>query len=329
MDDVFVRAPARTGTRFPTVNVALFAATAATTLLSGWVMAGAPGAGDLLARETLLAIATTGLPFAAALLGILFAHEMGHYVLARRYRVDVTLPFFIPFLPWGFGGIGTLGAVIRIRSRMPSRRAVLDIGAAGPIAGFVVALPLLLWGYAHSTSIEAVDVGIRSPLQYLLDTIRGGVAAPEAAGGAITYVFGDSLVSWAALHLTHPNLPPDATLNAHPVAIAATLGLLVTALNLFPVGQLDGGHVTYALLGRDRARRLSSVVSWGLLVLGLTLSYGWFVWWLLTRFLVGTRHPPAAVEEPLSPGRRALAIASLVLFVVTFAPIPLRAGIVP
>src|SRR5512141_996809 len=142
MDEVLLRAPERT--RFPTVNVVLFAMTAMTTLVCGYVLTEASGNAGPASGGWVWQVIVSGLPFAASLLGILFAHEMGHYTLARHYRVDTTLPFFIP-VPFG---VGTLGAVIRMRSRMPSRRAVLDIGAAGPIAGFVIAVPLLLWGYA-------------------------------------------------------------------------------------------------------------------------------------------------------------------------------------
>jgi len=323
MDDVLVRAPVRA--RFPTVNVALFLATIVTTVMSGYAMA--LGAGHV-SGGSLREVVTSGLPFAASLLGILFAHEMGHYLVARWYHVDATLPFFIPFIPWGLGGIGTLGAVIRIRSRFPSRRAVLDIGAAGPIAGFVVAVPLLLWGYAHSPATAGVDLGAQSPLGWLLGWAHGQPSS-SAGGDREIWVFGRSVVSWAALHLTHPGLPPGADVAEHPVAIAAWFGLLVTALNLVPIGQLDGGHVLYALLGGERARRVSSFFTWVLLALGLAVSASWLVWFLIARFLVRTGHPPALLEEPLSPGRRALAIGALVLFAVTFMPVPLRTGLVP
>lgn len=323
MDDVYVRAPVRTRTRFPTVNVLMFLATVGTTLLSGWSMAG-PDVRGLAPAEAVLTIARAGLPFAGSLIAILFAHEMGHYVLARRYRVDATLPFFIPFAPWPTG-IGTLGAVIRIRSRMPSLRAILDVGAAGPIAGVVVAVPLLLWGYAHSPVTTAADLGFQPPVVALYEWIRGGGTAVEGARGEVI-VFGKSIASWAALHLTHPDLPAGADISEHPVAIAAWIGLLVTALNLIPFGQLDGGHVIYALLGRERARRVSHAVSWALLALGITVSVTWLVWWALTRFVVRVGHPPAIVEEPLTPRRRTLAIASLVLFAITFAPMPIRVG---
>jgi len=324
MDDVLGRAPTRTRTGFPTVHVLLFVATVGTTLYAGWGMAGAPLLRGASPSEAVLAAARAGLPFAAALLGILFTHEMGHYVLARRYRVDTTLPFFIP-APFG---VGTFGAVIRIRSRLPSLRAVLDIGIAGPIAGLLVAVPLLLWGYAHSTVVTtSLQVEFQAPLAALFAWIRGA-----AAGGPMSSqipVFGDSLVTWAAAALTHPNLPPGADIALHPVGIAAWFGLLVTAFNLFPMGQLDGGHALYALLGRDRARRISRAVSWALLAMGLTVSATWLVWWVVTRFLVGYGHPPAILEEPLSPRRRALAIASLVLFAITFVPLPIRMGILP
>lgn len=321
MDGFYAPAPART--RFPTVNVVLFLATVATTLFAGWDLVGAPLVRGRPLAESLLTVATAGLPFAASLLGILFAHEMGHYVLARRYRVDATLPFFIP-APIG---VGTFGAVIRIRSRMPSLRAVLDIGAAGPIAGFVVAVPLLVWGYAHSPVTPYVDLGVQSPLSALVGLLRG--AEPQEGGGGTVIVFGRSLVSWAALHLAHPDLPAGMEVAEHPVAIAAWFGLLVTAFNLFPQGQLDGGHVIYALLGREGAVRVSRAVSWTLLALGLLVSWTWLFWWGLTRFVVGLGHPPAVIEEPLSPGRRALAIASLVLFAITFAPMPIRSGVLP
>ncbi|HVO20330.1 MAG TPA: site-2 protease family protein [Anaeromyxobacter sp.] len=330
--DVLEREVARA--RFPATNVLLFAATVVTTLWSGSNLATAPGApgaagtGPLEVARAVAAAAWAGLPFAGSLVAILLSHEMGHYLLARRHRVDTTLPFFIPFLPWSMGGIGTLGAVIRLRSPMPSRRATLEIGAAGPIAGFVVALPLLLWGFAHSkvVQLEAGAGGhawLQSPLGLLLERL-GVLAAPS--GGASGYVFGDSLVTWAAERLTHGALPGGSDILLHPVGIAAWFGMYVTTLNLLPLGQLDGGHVLYALLGRERARAASRIASWGLFALGLTLSWTWFAWWLVTRLVVGTRHPPAMVEEPLTPGGKLVAILSLLLLALTFAPVPLSLG---
>jgi membrane-associated protease RseP (regulator of RpoE activity) len=311
MDDVLVRARPR---RFPALHVALFLATVATTLWAGFQLS------PLAARApTLPNVVRGGLPFAASLVAILFCHEMGHYLVARRHGVFATLPYFIP-VPFG---AGTLGAVIRMRSQIPSRRAALDIAAAGPIAGFVVAVPLLLWGLAHSelraVSTTPVGSALASPYALVRALLLG---RPLLAGEPGTQFFGDSLVTTAAARLVHGTLPPGTDLILHPVAFAAWLGLLVTTLNLVPLGQLDGGHVVYALVGRRWAHVVSRLVSWGLLAAGLFLSWNWVVWWALTRFVIGLKHPPSVEEEPLDPARAAVAVLSLVLFVLTFIPVP-------
>jgi membrane-associated protease RseP (regulator of RpoE activity) len=303
--------------RGPWVNVALLLATCATTLLSGFVLA-APEGTPLVAGEVL----RHGWPHASALLGILGAHEFGHYALARWHRVDTSLPFFIPGPPQPFG-VGTFGAVIRMRESPPSRRATLDIGVAGPLAGFAVALPLLLWGLAHSTVIDVGALprpGPGSPWAWLQAWLDGSL---DAAGRpAPMPLLGDSLVTWGALRVVWGALPPGQDLVLHPVAFAAWLGMLVTTLNLVPIGQLDGGHLTYALLGRARAERASRLVSLALLGAGLFLSWNWLFWFLLTRLVVGVRHPAAWDERPLDRPRVALAVAGLVLFVLTFVPVP-------
>lgn len=307
--------PPRPRLRIPAVNVALFLATLVTTLWAGYK--GSPLAA---AAPTLSRVVEGGLPFAAALVAILFSHEMGHYVLARRHGVDTTLPYFIP-VP--FGPAGTLGAVIRIRSALPTRRAVLQIGAAGPWAGFAVALPLLLWGLAHSevrAGVAAVAPAAASPFGML----RAWLSGQPVFGGPDTGItfFGDSAVTWAAQRLVFGELPPGTDVFIHPVGFAAWIGLLVTTLNLVPLGQLDGGHVLYALLGPRRARLGAEVVSAALLLAGLFLSWNWLFWWAFTRALVGTGHPPPLSDEPLRPGERAFAVASLVLFALTFIPVP-------
>jgi membrane-associated protease RseP (regulator of RpoE activity) len=312
MDDVLLRPRPRA--RFPAVHLALFLATLATTLWAGFWLSPLAPLGPSLAR-----VLEGGLPFAGALVAILFTHEMGHYVLARRHRVDTTLPYFIP-VPFG---AGTLGAVIRIRSALPSRRATLEIGAAGPIAGFVVAVPLLLAGLARSevrAGVVAVQGGAASPFAALRAWAAGqAIFGPDVG----VHFYGDSLVTWAAQRIVFGELPASSEVFVHPIAFAAWLGLLVTTLNLVPMGQLDGGHVLYALLGRRGARIASEVVSAGLLVAGIFLSWNWLFWWLLTRVVVGVRHPPALTEEPLSRGHRALALVSLALFVATFVPVPI------
>jgi membrane-associated protease RseP (regulator of RpoE activity) len=312
MDDVLVR-PRPRG-RFPAANVALFVATLATTLWAGF------GLSPLAEHAPTFAnVLRGGLPFAGSLVAILFAHEMGHYVLARRYGVRATLPYFIP-VPFG---VGTLGAVIRMRSALPSRRATLDIGAAGPLAGLALALPLLLVGYALSEVREIAapvsGAALTSPYGLVRALVEG---RPLTNGASTLQFFGDSLLTWGARWLVIGELPAGHDVILHPVAFAAWLGLLVTTLNLVPAGQLDGGHVLYALLGRRRALVAGRWVGTALLAAGVFWSWNWLLWWLLTRFVIGLRHPPALVEEPLDGGRRAIAWLSLAVFVATFVPVP-------
>lgn len=281
--------------RLPVVPAALFLATVLTTALVG------------------------GFAYSAAVIAILGTHEMGHYLLARWHRVDSSLPHFLPLpLP----PFGTLGAVIRIRSRLPSRTATLEIGAAGPIAGFVVALPLLFWGYAHA---ELVQVGL-APAQSasLWALVQGwlghGGAGPADGGLAI---FGDSLLTKLVERLAVGPLPPGTGVMTNPIMQAAWLGLMVTALNLIPIGQLDGGHVVYAWLGRARARRVAQVFSAALLAGGIFVHVTWLVWWALTRFVVRLDHPPALLDEPVTTGRKVIAVLCLVLLAITFIPVPI------
>lgn len=315
MDDVFAPGRPRVRRIQPSfTQVVLFAATLVTTVWAGFWLSPLAAQGPSLGR-----VLEGGLPFAVALVAILFSHEMGHWVIARRHGVDTTLPYFIP-VPFG---AGTLGAVIRIRSPIPSRRAALEIGAAGPWAGFLVAVPALLWGLAHS-EVQVVEGLAAASAHSPLDLARAWWAGqdPFAAMGAGPQVFGDSLVTWGAQRLLYGPLPEGASVVVHPVAFAAWLGLLLTTLNLVPFGQLDGGHVLYGLLGRDRARRAGEVVSAGLLLAGLVLSWNWLFWWLVTRVFIGARHPPALREEPLGAGGRAFALATFVLFAITFVPVP-------
>jgi membrane-associated protease RseP (regulator of RpoE activity) len=314
-------ASVRSFARSPALNVLLFVATIATTLQAGATVIVGPQ--SHLPPTTAIEFIVAGLPFAGSLIAILLCHEMGHYVAARAYGVDSTLPFFIPLPLVGFG---TLGAVIRLRSAMPSRKAVLTIGAAGPIAGFVVAVPLLLWGFAHS-EVRAMDPLLANAAQRtsvidllvsLWNSIHGEQTA-QVHGGLM--LFGDSLLTWAASKLAVGTVPAGHYVFTHPVADAAWIGLFITALNLIPAGQLDGGHVSYAFFGQRGALWASRVVSVGLLASGLFLSFNWFIWWLFT-LKIGLRHPPALRDEPLGTGGRILALASLILFAITFVPVP-------
>ena len=268
------------------VPLLLFLATVVTTLGAGSLMAGA----DPFSNPAAL---LEGVPFSAALLLILGAHEFSHYATSRRHGVRASLPLFIPAPTIA----GTFGAVIRIESPIPDRRSLLEIGIAGPLAGFLVAVPIAIAGLRLSTV-----------------AVHGTGAA--AGGGMLG--LGDSLVFWLLERLVVGELPPDASLVLHPVAFAAWIGLFVTAINLLPVGQLDGGHVLYALAGR-RQEGMSRVVVLLLAPLGF-LWWGWFLWGGML-LLMGLRHPPVLSEETALGWReKLLGALGAVLLALTLAP---------
>jgi membrane-associated protease RseP (regulator of RpoE activity) len=270
--------------------------------------------------------------FSASVLLILGAHEMGHYLMARAHGVEATLPYFIP-IPLGFG---TLGAVIRLRGRVPTRDALVDIGAAGPLCGLLVAVPVLGVGIALSQPM-AVPEGVhhfppQSSLwhfaellgQWLRWVLRDIPMSEAPSDG--TLVFGDSLLGLALVRLIHGPLAEGTDLAAHPVLLAGWFGLLVTMLNLLPVGQLDGGHLTHAWFG-EKAVPLGRFVAGLLLPLALLGSASWLVWFFLVTRVVGFRHPPVtAPEKPLSPSRKAVCAVCFAATVLTFMPVPLDAG---
>lgn len=266
------------------LQVVLFAATFASTLIAGTILSGGNPLADV--RDLFY-----GLSFCVPLLSILGVHEVGHYAAARRHGVAVTPPYFIPAPSL----IGTFGAFIRIRSPIPDRNALMDIGAAGPIAGALVAIPVL-----------AIGLGLSS------------VRPSGPPGGGIP--LGESLLFKALSRLVIGEVPKGYDVVLHPVAFAGWIGLLVTALNLLPSGQLDGGHIAYAFFG-GRYARAARAVPLLLVPLGLAWS-GWFVWAALL-FVLGTRHPAPLFDEiPLSPARRRIGIAAAVLFLLCFTPNP-------
>jgi hypothetical protein len=243
------------------------------------------------------ALLRMGLLFSIPALTILFAHEMGHYVACRLYGLPCTLPYFLP-VPLNFG---TFGAFIRIKAPIRTKRELFDVGIAGPIAGFLTLIPFLLWGIAHSQPAHLE------------------LAASDT--GPVLYLPGRCLAIVLATWLFHGRLGADQVLNLHPVALAAWLGLLATAINLLPLGQLDGGHVLYAATGRLQ-RRLALPL-W--IVLGLMgfLWLGWVLWCVII-LLIGLYHPPVWDEStPLDPWRRRLAWVALALLVLSFMPAPL------
>ena len=234
-----------------------------------------------------------GAPFSLTIMSILLAHEMGHYLTARYYRVKATLPHFIPF---PFSLVGTLGAFILIKSPFPHRRSLIDIGLAGPFAGFIVAIPALFIGIAQSRLGPPSD---------------GGISLGEPL-----------LFQWIGA-LYWPNLPADQVLYISPVGLAAWFGLLATAINLIPIGQLDGGHATYALF-REGAHRISK---WAFLLLFPMAYFGpnWLIWAMLA-FLLGIRrpHPPTLYDPaPLPRSRIVMGILGFIIFLLCFTPEPI------
>jgi membrane-associated protease RseP (regulator of RpoE activity) len=266
------------------------------------------------------------LQFSLALVAILGSHEMGHWVAARWHRVETSLPYFIPLPLLGFG---TLGAVIRIRSPIPTRNALVDIGAAGPVAGFLVALPILVWGYAHAELVRAVVVpdGLPAP-----DSALGlflALFGPGLKDGPAVTLFGDNLLTLLVQRLTVGVLPPGADVGANPFIMAGWFGCLVTMLNLIPIGQLDGGHLTFANLGGG-AVSLGKAAAGGLLALTLFFNWSWLVWLVVVSLVVRFRHPDVLrPEEPLDGRRVAVCIACLAIFALCIIPSPLRMVLLP
>jgi len=273
-------------------NLLAFVLTVLSTLWAGAYLEGAPW--DFFLRDP--GRLAAGVPFSAALLGILAAHEFGHYVAARRYGLHVTLPFFIP-MPI-LSPIGTLGAVIKMKTPIYTRRMLLDIGAAGPLAGIVVAIPVTVYGLLHSAVVPETAV----------------------AGGL---QLGEPLLYRALAWFAGPAELPGTEVMLDSVAFAGWIGLFVTALNMLPIGQLDGGHVLYALLGRGQ-HVIAYVLFGALLVMGWWWP-GWYLWAVLLIVLIKIRHPP--VLDPrtgLDPRRRAIGWTAVAIFVLCFVPVPFR-----
>jgi len=273
----------------PYVNIFLFALTLLTTLLVGTLQQDP----SLWGRWTeLFSKLYLGVPFSFTLLLILGSHELGHYFLAKRHRVDATLPYFIPF-PHPL--VGTLGAFIKIRSPIPSQKALMDIGVAGPLTGAIVALPLTIIGLKLSSFVPTVS-------------------QPE------NLHIGESILFKFLTILFKGSPPKGYDLLLHPMAFAGWLGFFVTALNLIPIGQLDGGHIAYSMLGKKH--RIIARISILLLVL---LGFKWLGWWTwaFLVFIIGIDHPaPLNEVSPLDRKRKALGIIALVLLVLTFIPVP-------
>lgn len=273
-------------TQIPWTNIILFLLTVITTLFAGAFMNQVnPLSNPLLIFK--------GASFAVPLLLILTFHEFGHYIESKRSGIKVSLPYFIP----GPTLFGTFGAVIRSKSPFKTRRDLLDVGAAGPIAGFVVAVVVIIIGLSHSQVVEQVS------------------------GEGL--ILGESLIfkflSWMVLK----DVPSDHTVLLSPAAFAGWAGILVTMLNLLPIGQLDGGHIMYALLGKNQ-RKVATVATFSLIPLGYFLWMGWFVWVALV-LLIKIGHPPTLNDQvPLDTKRKVIGWLAMFIFVLSFTPVPIK-----
>jgi membrane-associated protease RseP (regulator of RpoE activity) len=277
------------------INVALFCASILSTMLVGALLE--QGQPDFVAammailREPYRIL--SGLPASATIMSILTVHELGHYFAARRHGLDSSLPYFIP-LP--FGLIGTMGAVIRMRTPWEDRNALFDVGAAGPLAGIIVALPLFFIGMMVSPATPPQEIGTELGAPLLLRWMED-----------IVYML--------------RGLPEDYVIYVNSWAFTAWFALFVSGLNLLPIGQLDGGHVAYAVLG-DKMRILSLAVLVLVGLLGIVLWPGWFTW-IFFSMLSGWMHPPPLnTLAPLSHGRKVVGIIVFALMVLLFTPAP-------
>lgn len=296
------------------INVLLFFLTFFTTCLAGvqW----------LNKNPLELSNLPLGLPYSLSLLFVLAAHEFGHYFAARYHQVKTTLPFFIPIPPFLLNPFGTMGAVIRIRSPLTSKKMLFDIGIAGPLAGLVVTLFILIYGFATLPPQEYL---------YSIHPEYQEVGHPPETG----LTFGNSLFfsMMSAIFSEHQYVPPMNEIYHYPYLCVGWFGLFVTALNLIPVGQLDGGHILYALIGKKQgiiARGFFAV----LIIIGVTSFFpifgegtvtwtlGWLLWAAILYFLIKLDHPEIYDTEELSPTRKVLGWFSFIFFIVSFPPIP-------
>ncbi len=237
-----------------------------------------------------------GLWYCLAIMSILLVHEMGHYLMCRRYGVPATLPFFIP-MPV-INPFGTMGAIIQMKGAIPSRKALFDIGAAGPIAGLILSVPAIYFGLQFSEIIKASDM--------------------EGYG----FILGESLMFRAIGYLAIGKVPENYDTIIHPLAYAGWAGLFVTSLNLLPIGQLDGGHIIYSMMGKNAKK---ANIGFMVVLAGMVVFFpGWAL--LLGLLLVFGRRHPAPVDDvtPLDRKRRMMGILVFIIFVLSFTPVPLK-----
>ncbi len=271
--------------KFPKLHLLLFVLTFFSTLAAGAFQQGI----NILKQPSRI---MEGFPFAATLICILLLHELSHYLAARKHHTAATLPFFIPAPTL----LGTFGAFIKMKSPIASRKALVDIGASGPLVGFVA-------------SIIACVVGI---------SMSSFVSVPKTEG---VLILGDSLLFSLLSKMILGITPDNSDVLLHPIAFAGWIGLFVTSLNLIPIGQLDGGHIAFAIFG-ERHKRLSIALIIVLATMGIFFWEGW-AFWAALMLILGIKHPPVLYwEQPLDKRRRITALISLIVFIITFVPAP-------
>lgn len=272
------------------LNLVLFAATIVSTLFAGAFQQTGSFSEAILNLQL-------GWKFSFALMSILLAHELGHYFASRFHNVPSSLPYFLP-IPHPL--VGTFGAFIKMKGKISDKKALLDIGVAGPIMGLVIALPLLFLGLKFSTLVEISDVAGKQWMPLL--------------GGSLLFRFFSFLV--------FGSIPHNIGIQLHPIAYASWLGLWVTSINLIPMGQLDGGHISYAIFGKYH-RWVSYGVFFSLVVMGIFLWIGWLFWAFITSIIVRFHHPPPEDKLiELGLKRKIIGVVALILLVLTFLPVP-------
>ncbi len=303
------------------IHLLLFAVTFITTTIAGmeWTTGSmGPYEFDSLAK---------GLPYSLSILFILGTHEFGHYFAAMYHRVKATLPFFIPFPPIpGFFNFGTMGAVIKTQSPIRNNKAMFDIGVWGPISGFIACLIVLIYGFTHLPGVD-----------YIL-SIHPDYFSPQYGKGGVNLIFGNTILfDFLKKTFTNPNqfVPPMSEIYHYPYLCVGWFGLFVTAMNMIPVGQLDGGHIVYSMFNKKTHEIIASISMVALVVLGVTgildsvrelnLNIGWsgwLFWAVILYFVIRVKHPPVYEFAKLDKKRMLLGYFALLILVLSFSPTP-------
>ena len=319
-EDGLLQAPQRDKNNY-LLHIALFLITFITTTLAGaqWI-SGQPGPYQM-------SFVLKGLPYSISIMFIISFHEFGHYFAAMYHKVKATLPYYIPFPPIPiFLNFGTMGAVIKTKSIIPSKKAMFDIGIAGPLAGFVACLIVLVYGFTHVPGIE-----------YLL-AIHPDYFSPDYSKNGLDLIFGNTILfSFFKIIFVHSNqfFPPMSEIYHYPYLCVGWFGLFVTSMNMIPIGQLDGGHIAYAMFGEKRhfnIALISFVILAALGIMGLLdeifdLNYstgwsGWLLWAMVLLIVIKLKHPPVHDEEELDVTRKFLGYLSFFILIISFSATP-------